>query len=125
MSPYTQQKGKETSHLLANPEVLEISFISTCPKATNRIPETEKIVLIPQNTTAAAAAAAAAAAVVVVVVVVVVVAVAAAKKILPTVQAAVAVAAAAAAAKNIMRNINPITQETFEYWQSKAIRGSR
>jgi len=124
MSPYTQQKGKETSHLLANPEVLEISFISTCPKATNRIPETEKIVLIPQNTTAAAAAAAAAA-VVVVVVVVVVVAVAAAKKILPTVQAAVAVAAAAAAAKNIMRNINPITQETFEYWQSKAIRGSR
>ena len=122
MSPYTQQKGTETSHPLANPEVLEISFISICPKATIRIPETEEIILIPQNTTAAAAAAvvvAAAAAVVVVA------AAAAAKKILPTVQAAVAVAAAAAAVKKIMRNINPITQEMFEYPQSKAIRGFR
>jgi hypothetical protein len=55
MSPYNQQRGTKTSHLLANPEVLEISFIGTrFPKETNRIPEIEKLVLIPQNTTATA-----------------------------------------------------------------------
>ena len=128
MSPYFQQKGNETSHMLANPEVLEISFISTtCPRATNRIPETEEIVLISQKMTAAAAAAAAAAAVVVVVVVVAAAAAAAAKKIRPTVPAAVAVVGvvAAAAAKKIMRNINPINQEMFRHSQSKAVREFR
>jgi hypothetical protein len=84
--------------MLANPEVLETSFIGTrFPKETNRIPETEKLVLIPHNTTAT-----------VVVAVVVVV-----------------VAAAAAAAKKVMHNINPITQETFENSQSKAIQRFR
>ena len=127
MSPYFQQKGNETSHMLANPEVLEISFISTtCPRATNRIPETEEIVLISQKMTAAAAAAAAVV-VVVVVVVVAAAAAAAAKKIRPTVPAAVAVVGvvAAAAAKKIMRNINPINQEMFRHSQSKAVREFR
>jgi lysylphosphatidylglycerol synthetase-like protein (DUF2156 family) len=129
MSPYNQQ-ANATSHLLATPVVLETLFIiTTTPTATSPIPDTEGIIPIPSKTTAAAAAVAAAAVVAVAAAAVA----AAAKKIRLIVQAAVAAAvvavaaaaaaAAAAAVKKTMRNRNPVTQETSEHPQSKALRG--